>query len=165
MTGASPIFWRALPPLFRSLGRWLTVVLLVGYSVSLVYVWHTTRFSRTGILAHYRGNEASAEAMQFPKSFSEMLTIVHTHLLTMALIFTVTGTFLALTERVTPRWKQVLCVEPFVALLVSFSSMWLMRFVHPGFAILLGLSSTLMATTFYLQCALIFRELGLRDPA
>jgi hypothetical protein len=51
-------------------------------------------------------------------------------------------------------------VEPFVALLVSFSSMWLMRYVDPRFSWLLALSSGLMAATFYLQSFFVLRELG-----
>jgi hypothetical protein len=147
------------------MARWVLIVLLVGYSISLVFVWWTTRMVPSGIVDHYRGNDAGTDTMQFPKSFAEMLTITHTHLLTMAMIFMVSGIALGLTERVSSRWRLILCVEPFVALLVSFSSMWLMRYGDPRFAILLGLSSALMAFTFYLQSFLVLRELGWRDPA
>jgi formate hydrogenlyase subunit 3/multisubunit Na+/H+ antiporter MnhD subunit len=146
------------------MGRWATVVLGIGYGTSLVFVWHTTRLSPAGIADHYRGSESTQGAMEFPKSLAEMLTIVHTHLLTMALLFLVSGMGIALTERVTERWKVFLCVEPFVALLVSFGSMWLMRYLDPRFAILLALSSALMAFTFFLQCGLVLRELGWKDP-
>jgi hypothetical protein len=50
-------------------------------------------------------------------------------------------------------------VEPFVALLVSFSAMWLMRYVDASFSWLLEASSAEMAATFYAQCYLILREL------
>jgi len=154
--------WATMPTVLRALARWITVVQLVGYTTSLVYVWHTTRLVPSGIDGHYRGADptASEGAMQFPKSFAEMLTITHTHLLSMAVIFVLTGLGVALCTRVTARWKQWLVVEPFVALLVSFTAMWLMRYVDPRFAWLLEASSALLAVTFYVQSYLILRELG-----
>jgi len=44
-------------------------------------------------------------------------------------------------------------------LLVSFSAMWLMRYVDPRFSWLLEASSALLAVTFYVQSYLILREL------
>ena len=52
-----------------------------------------------------------------------------------------------------------------MAILVSFASLWGTRFVDPRFAWLLLASSGAMAVTFYLHCALVFRELGWHDPA
>jgi hypothetical protein len=84
--------------------------------------------------------------MQFPKSLSEMLTITHTHLLSMAAIFVFSGLALALCSRPSERWRQWLIAEPFVALLVSFSAMWLMRYLDARFSWLLALSSGIMAS-------------------
>ena len=159
--------WATTPPVLRALARWITIVQLVGYTTSLVFVWHTTRLVPAGIDSHYRGTDPAGTegAMEFPKSFAEMLTITHTHLLSMAVIFVLTGFGIALCTRVAPRWKQWLVVEPFVALLVSFSAMWLMRYVDPRFAWLLEASSALLAVTFYVQSYLILREVGGRRGA
>jgi hypothetical protein len=155
------VTWASAPRPLRVLARWIVIVQLVGYTTSLVFVWHTTRLVPPGIAAHYRGTdpEASQGAMQFPKSFAEMLTITHTHLLSMAVIFVITGLGIVLCARVSERWKRFLIAEPFVALLVSFSAMWLMRYVGPGWAWLLEASSSVMAATFYVQSYLILREL------
>lgn len=128
-----------------------------------MYVWRTTRLVPAGIVDHYRGSENAAGAMQFPKSFSEMLSITHTHLLAMVMILLLSGVSLALCERLPEGRKRFLIIEPFVALLVSFSAMWLMRYADPRFSILLALSSGIMAVTFYLQCGLVLREIGLSD--
>src|SRR5919205_650282 len=107
-----------------------------------------------------RAADSAAEGeMQFPKSYAEMLTITHTHLLSMAAIFVFSGVALALCERPGERWRRFLIVEPFVALLVSFSAMWLMRYVDARFSWLLAASSALMALTFYAQSFFILREL------
>ena len=142
------------------IGRWLTIVQVAGYTVSLIYVWHTTRLVPGGIADHYRGSEGLDGAMQFPKSLGELLTITHTHLFSMLVIFVLSGLCVTLCERVTERMKRVLVTEPFVALLVSMSAIWLTRYVHSGFGLLLQLSSLLMAGTFYLQSWLVLAELG-----
>ena len=153
--------WKDVPAPVRTLGRWVAIVQLVGYTTSLVFVWHTTRLVPPGVAARYRGAnpETTESAMQFPKSFAEMLTITHTHLLSMAVIFVLTGLGVALCASVSDRWKRVLIAEPFGALLVSFSAMWLMRYVAPGFSWLLEASSALLAVTFYVQSYLILRDL------
>ena len=154
--------WQSVPAPIRTLARWLTIVQLVGYTTSLVFVWHTTRLVPGGVAERYRGaavDSLSASAMQFPKSFAEMLTITHTHLLSMAAIFVFSGLGVALCARLAPRWRRFLIAEPFVALLVSFSAMWLMRYVDPRFAWLLEASSATLALAFYVQSFLILREL------
>jgi hypothetical protein len=98
--------------------------------------------------------------MQFPKSFSEMLTTTHTHVLSMAAIFAVTGACLALCRRPGERVRRFLIAEPFVAILVSFSAMWLMRYLDARFSWLLVASSSAMAATFYVQAFLILREVA-----
>lgn len=154
--------WASVPRPVRSLARWITIVQLVGYTTSLVFVWHTTRLVPPGVADRYRGDAVdslASAAMQFPKSFGEMLTITHTHLLGMAVIFVITGLAIALCGRLSERRRVFLIVEPFCALLVSFAAMWLMRYVDARFAWLLEASSALLAITFYVQSFLILREL------
>jgi hypothetical protein len=156
-----PLQWSSLPESIRSLGRWITIVQVVGYTSSLIFIRHTTGMTPTGVAARYRGSdsESADSAMQFAKSFPEMLTVTHTHLFGMAAIFVFSGLALALCARPSERLRRILIVEPFVALLVSFSAMWLMRYVDARFSWLLALSSGIMAVTFYLQSFFILREL------
>jgi hypothetical protein len=156
------VSWAALPESVRALGRWITLVQVVGYTTSLLFIHHTTGMTPAGVAARYRGAEetgGASAAMEFPKSFAEMLTITHTHLLSMAAIFVFSGLALALCSAPSERWRRILIVEPFVALLVSFSSMWLMRYADPRFSWLLTLSSAIMAVTFYVQSFFVLREL------
>jgi hypothetical protein len=153
--------WKNLPAPVRTLGWWVTIVQLVGYTTSLAFVWHTTRLVPAGVASRYRGvnPDVTEGAMQFPKSLTEMLTITHTHLLSMAVIFVLSGLGVALCASVSERRKRLLIAEPFIALLVSFSAMWLMRYVGSGFSWLLEASSLVLAVTFYLQSYLILRDL------
>lgn len=155
--------WRDVPPPLRSLARWLTIAQVVGYTTALLFVLHTTHMVPSGISDRYRGSDSTVAegAMQFPKSYAEMLTLTHTHILSMAVIFAFSGLGVSLCSRLSPRLRRFLIVEPFVALLVSFSSLWLVRYVDPRFSWLLQFSSTIMAITFYLQSWLILTELHL----
>lgn len=159
---AEPLTWTRVPAPLRTLARWLTIVQVVGYTTSLAFVFHTTRFTPAGAAARYRGTDpAVAEsAMQFPKSLAEMLTNTHTHLLAMAAIFAFSGGCVALCARPEERIRRFLIAEPFVALLVSFGAMWLMRYADSRFSWLLVASSTLMAATFYVQSFLVLRALS-----
>ncbi len=161
MTPPRPISWDSLPEPVRAVGRWITIVQLVGYTTSLLFVHHTTSMTPAGVAGRYRGADSAATdaAMQFPKSYAEMLTITHTHLFSMAAIFVFSGLALALCSRPGERWRRLLVVEPFVAILISFSAMWLMRYVDARFSWLLGLSSGIMAVTFYVQSFYVLREL------
>ncbi|MBA3496889.1 MAG: hypothetical protein H0T86_07270 [Gemmatimonadales bacterium] len=162
MTEARGPVWRQLSPALRALGLWVTIVQLAGYTTGLLFVYHTTGMTPPGATAQYRGSDSTVvtdAAMKFPKSYAEMLNITHTHLLGMAAIFVVSGVALALCERPAERWRVFLIAEPFAALLVSFTAMWLMRYVDPGYSWLLTLSSGLMAITFYAQSLLVLREL------
>lgn len=167
MTAVRPLSWGSLPETFRALGRWITIVQLVGYTTSLVFIRHTTGMTLAGVATRYRGSDPDAAegAMQFAKSFSEMLNVTHTHLFSMAAIFVFSGLSLALCARPSERWRRILVVEPLVALLVSFSAMWLMRYADARFSWLLAASSGLMAITFYVQSFFILRELMTRAPA
>jgi hypothetical protein len=161
VTAGRPLSWSSLPETIRALGRWITIVQVVGYTTSLLFIRHTTGMTPDGVATRYRGSDPNTAeaAMQFAKSFSEMLTVTHTHLFGMAAIFVFSGLALALCARPSERWRRILIDEPFGALLVSFSAMWLMRYADPGFSWLLAVSSGLMAVTFYVQSFFILREL------
>ena len=166
MTAERGPSWRQAPPVLRALGLWVTIVQIVGYTTGLAFIHHTTGMTPPGVAEQYRGTDStvvSDAAMKFAKPYAEMLNITHTHLLSMAAIFVLSGLALALCERPSARWRRFLIVEPFVALLVSFSCIWLMRYVDARFSWLLSLSSALMALTFYVQSLFVLRELnGLR---
>lgn len=162
MTAVRPMSWRQASSSLRALGLWLTIVQVIGYTTSLLFIHHTTGMTPPGVAEHYRGSDTSATsdaAMQFPKTYSEMLTITHTHLFSMAAIFVFSGFALALCDRPAEPWRRRLIAEPFAALLVSFASMWLMRYVDARFSWLLSLSSAVMAVTFYVQSFFVLREL------
>lgn len=162
---------------FRYIAIWLVISLAIGYTTGLGFVYHTTGVTPDGVNARYRGNQpdidssalpvvetqppdgGEAPELLFEKSYAEMLNITHTHMLSMASFFALVCGVFALSARSSPRLKSILIVEPFVALITSFSALWLMRYVSSAFSIVLMISSASMAVCFYLMVALSLREL------
>ncbi|HER39635.1 MAG TPA: hypothetical protein ENO10_00265, partial [Salinimicrobium catena] len=69
------------------------IVLSVGYFTGLLFVGQTETTTPAGIEENYLGNEEDldAEVMKFKKGEREMLTIIHTHVLSMSFIFFLLG--------------------------------------------------------------------------
>lgn len=165
---SEPLTWARVPAPLRTVARWVTIVQAVGYTVSLLFVFHTTRMTPAGAAARYRGTDPllTQGAMQFPKPLGEMLLSTHTHLLSMAVIFALSGAAFALCRWPrSERWKRFLIAEPFATILVSLAAIWLMRYVDARFSWLLMASSTVMAATFYLQTVVILRDLHQAERA
>jgi len=89
-------------------------------------------FSYRAIAEYYRGSE---EAFRAPKSFFSLLEETHFHAFAM-MVFLMTLNHLLLFTG-TPRWvKAVVIHVSFGSALADMASGWLIRFVHPGFALL-----------------------------
>jgi len=103
------------------------VVLSIGYSTGLLFVRQTQSVSPDGIEQNYLGNEAieNVKVMKFEKGAREMLTIIHTHILSMSFIFFFLGGLLAMTS-IPKRWKAFLMIEPFFSILLTFGGIYFM---------------------------------------
>lgn len=125
---------QGVPRLFVSA---FLVALTVGYLHGIYLVDFTTHTSAKGTYYNFRGNESvpveEATEIKFPKSFAEMLDIIHTHIISFALIFfSVGGVFLF--SSAAERLKALLLVEPFAGTLVVFAGMWGVRYAPPELA-------------------------------
>ena len=103
------------------------VVLSIGYSTGLLFVRQTQSVSPDGIEQNYLGNEdiENVKVMKFEKGAREMLTIIHTHILSMSFIFFFLGGLLAMTS-IPKRWKAFLMIEPFFSILITFGGIYFM---------------------------------------
>ena len=82
------------------------IVLSVGYFTGFRFVNKTTENTPTGIQENYLGNEddLEAEVMKFRKPKREMLTIIHTHILSMSVIFFILGGLVSFAKL--PAWLK-----------------------------------------------------------
>ena len=97
------------------------VVLSIGYSTGLLFVRQTQSVSPDGIEQNYLGNEdiENVKVMKFEKGAREMLTIIHTHILSMSFIFFFLGGLLAKSP---PKKKNIKDIDKmWVWIMVSIS--------------------------------------------
>lgn len=142
----------------RSFVTAFLITLTVGYLTGIYFVDFSTGSTPTGIVQQLRGNEdqpiEGLTEIKYPKSPREMLTIIHTHVVSFGLIFFgVGGVFLF--SGVRRKLKYILIVEPFVATLVLFGSMALVRYLPPGWIYPFSLLMMLAGLTTFVALILM----------
>lgn len=132
------------------------LVINAGFFSALLMVENTTNMTASGIEENYLGNEADVHAveMKFQKSESQVMGIIHSHLLTMAMLFFVLGLLVAITK-LPYRLKVFLMVEPFISLIVTFGGIYLLWKGIGWFKYLIIVSGTLMTMTFLISSLII----------
>lgn len=136
------------------------LVLSVGYFTGLLFVAQTETTNPDGIEENYLGNEddPDAKVMKFEKGEREMLTIIHTHILSMSFIFFLFGGILLIT-RLPKKLKFFLIIEPFFSILITFGGIYL---VWKGFLwmkYIVMLSGLLMTAIFTAGALIIFYQI------
>lgn len=101
------------------------IVLSIGYITGLLFVNETDATTPNGIVENYLGNEEDEEAavMKFQKSDREMLTTLHSHILSMSFIFFFLGALVAITS-LPKRLKSFLMIEPFFSIILTFGGIY-----------------------------------------
>ena len=135
------------------------VVLSIGYSTGLLFVRQTQSVSPDGIEQNYLGNEdiENVKVMQFEKGAREMLTIIHTHILSMSFIFFFLGGLLAMTS-IPKRWKAFLMIEPFFSILITFGGIYFMWMGVIWLKYIVMLSGVLMTLAYFVSAGVVLYE-------
>ena len=117
------------------------LVLGIGYFTGLLFVNQTESTSPGGVVENYNGNEDVAEVkvMKFKKGKREMLTIIHTHVLSLSFIFFLLGVLVWGTD-ISVQWKSFLSIEPFLSVLTTFGGIYLIWLEIPYVSYLVILS-------------------------
>ena len=135
-----------------------TICLVVGVSIGLVYIYTTESTSAAGTIEHYRGSDVTGDfdiPDKYPKTFEGMLLTTHTHVIAFAIIFLILGLFWAMNSIVVGWWKLFFLVEPFVSVLITFLSLWGIRYVSDSFSYISMVFCILTYTSFYLMSWII----------
>ncbi len=135
------------------------LVLSVGFITGLLFIRETDSTTPLGIEENYLGNELDEEAqvMKFKKGNREMLTIVHTHILSMSMIFFLLGGLVWISNA-PKKWKLFLTVEPFLSVLLTFGGIYLMWIGINWFKYVVIFSGVLMTLSFVGGAALVLRQ-------
>jgi hypothetical protein len=136
------------------------IVLSTGFFTGLLFVGETSSANPNGIQEQYLGNEENENAleMKFKKTDKQMLNIVHSHILSMALIFFLLGLILSTTQ-LNYKLKVFLMVEPFLSVILTFGGIY---FLWKGFAwmkYIVMVSGALMTVSYTLSAIIILKQL------
>lgn len=149
-----------LPKELKLLIGAFVIVLSIGFYTGLLFVKETSSVSTTGIEEQYLGNDDDEDTMvmKFKKSDQEMLTIVHTHVLSMSLIFFLLGLILCITK-LNLNLKLFLIIEPFVSVVLTFGGLYLLWKGWLWMTYVVMFSGTLMVVCFTLSIFIVFWQL------
>lgn len=147
----------SLPKEIRYFIATFTVILSIGYFTGLLFIQETEATTPLGIEENYLGNEADldAEVMKFKKGNREMLNIVHTHILSMSMIFFLLGGLVWIC-RAPKKWKLLVTVEPFFSVVLTFGGIYLMWIGVNWFKYVVMVSGLLMTLAFVAGACLVF---------
>ena len=136
------------------------IVLSLGFYSGLLFVNESSSISPTGIEENYLGNENDEEAtiMKFKKPEKEILSIVHSHVLSMSMIFFIVGLLLSITKLKRPL-KLFLMIEPFVSIVLTFGGIYLLWKDILWMKYVIMFSGTLMTLTFTTSVIIIMSQL------
>lgn len=139
------------------------VILSIGFFTGLLFINETSGNSPAGIEENYLGNEEDEEAeiMKFKKGNREMLTIVHTHILSMSFIFFLLGGLVWLTK-LPKKLKLFLTVEPFISVILTFGGIYVMWSGVLWMKYVVIFSGILMTLTFTASAIIVLYQLALK---
>jgi hypothetical protein len=132
------------------------VVLSIGFFTGLLFVSQTDSTNPSGMEENYLGNEEDEHAavMKFKKSEREMLTIVHTHILSMSLIFFLLGGLVWI-SKASKKLKLFLTIEPFFSVILTFGGLYLLWSGVLWMKYIVIFSGILMTLTFAVSALLV----------
>lgn len=133
------------------------IVLSVGYFTGVLFIKHTTEFSPKGIQEIYLGNEnvEQAKVMKFKKSKQEIITLIHTHILSLSVIFFIIG-ILLLTTNLPNNYKILLITEPLISLLITFGGIFLLWKGYYLMKYIIIFSGILMSFSYTITVLILF---------
>jgi hypothetical protein len=133
---------------FKVLVSLFLTLIGIGYVFGLINIFNNTGFSYTGLVVHYRGD---IDAMTLPPEFvfAKLIHEHHVHLFGLALLFFLVGWIFTRTN-LPEVVKAALVATPFIAMMLDFTSFWLLVFASPRFAWLSIAFGGFMAVSFFL---------------
>ena len=150
----------SLPQELKLLIGAFIIILSIGFYSGLMFVNESSSASTDGIEQQYLGNEndENAAVMKFKKSDQEMLSLVHSHVISMSMIFFLVGLILS-TTRLNKSLKMFLMIEPFASVLLTFGGIYLLWKGMLWMKYIVMFSGTLMTLSYTVSIFIILMQL------
>ena len=150
-----------LKDLEQSMKYFLIIFLItisVGIFTGLCYIYYTSNIAADSIAERYAGTTVDEYEIpeNFPKSLENMIQTTHEHVNSFAIISLALGLIFYFNSIIGGKIKSFIMIEPFISTIITFLSLWLIRYLDISFAYLVIISSGLMYLCWY---AMIFISL------
>lgn len=147
-----------LGKLQKTLVHAILITLTAGMIAGLLLVALQIGTSPEAVTTHLRGDPTDEFQLEYGRSLLQLTTTVHNHVIGFTFIFAIIGFLLSLCRR-PARFIPFLIVEPFISIITTFGSMYLIKYISGEFVWLMILSSTLIYLTYFVSVVVIWREL------
>jgi hypothetical protein len=133
--------------------------LSIGFYSGISFVRSTTDANPNGIEQRYLGNEddENATKMMFKKSEGEIMTTVHSHILSLSVIFFMVALLIATTD-IPQKLKLFLMIEPFFSLVFTFGGIYLLWKDLHFMKYVIMISGFLMTVTYTASIFIILKQ-------
>ena len=150
-----------LKDLEQSMKYFLIIFLITisaGIFTGLCYIYYTSNIAADSIAERYAGTTVEKYEIpeNFPKSLESMIQTTHEHVNSFSIISLALGLIFYFNSIVRGKLKSFFMIEPFISTIITFLSLWLIRYLNTSFAYLVIISSGLMYLCWY---AMIFISL------
>ena len=138
------------------------ILMTIGITIGLAYVYTTTSMSTVGVTEQFNGSKIGNPSdipEKFPKPIENMILTTHDHILTFSIISLLIGLIFYLNSTITGITKTIIIIEPFISTIIMFSSLWIMKYFLASFVYLMILSSFLTYLCWYLMIAVSIYDL------
>ena len=152
----------------KDLKKFLLVFLIVltfGFSTGLVFIYQMTNMTPQGSITNLKGSQilSTEENFDIPEKYakplSEMLLTTHTHIISFSLIFFLVGLIFYFNTIITGFNRILIMLIPLISVLITFSSMWAIRYLSEKFVYLSIITGFLEYSAFYIMIGTIIYEL------
>lgn len=159
---SSQIRLNSLPGQLKKFLIFYLLTLSIGVAIGLIYVSQTTSMNQKGVVERWKGSQVSENEIpeQYEKSFSEMLMTTHNHIIGFSFIFLQVGIIFYFNSLIKGRIKSFLMIEPFISIVLTFGSIWIVRFYFVQFVYLTFISAVLMYLSLFIMIAVSIYELS-----
>ncbi|MGB0837652.1 MAG: hypothetical protein ACPGRE_06085 [Flavobacteriaceae bacterium] len=159
----SPYKLSHLPKTLKKLIALFLFVISIGFYNSISFVNHTSG-SIQGIQEQYQGNEEQedVEVFKYKKSKSQIMTTVHSHMISLGMLFFVIALIVYGTS-LPAAWKSFLMFEPLFSVLFTFSGIYFLWLGYDWFKWIIAISGTLMTLSYSFSIIFIFRDLFFKE--
>jgi hypothetical protein len=133
--------------------------LSIGFYSGISFVRSTTNANPNGIEQRYLGNEddENATKMMFKKSEGEIMTTIHSHILSLSVIFFMISLLLSTTD-IPRKFKLFLMIEPFFSLVFTFGGIYLLWKEIHFMKYIIMVSGFFMTATYTVSIFIILKQ-------